>query len=352
MSLNTIIAEDVKNILKQDINWKKFDNTTVLISGANGFLPAYMVETLLFLNDETEANIKVIALVRNEEKARLRFQHHAYRTDLVFIVQDVCDDLNTDNLGPVDFVIHAASPATPGVYGTDPVGTMLPNLIGTNNLLKLSHINSVQGFLFFSSGEVYGETSAQHIPTMETFYGHIDPIQVRSCYGESKRAGETLSISWHHQYGVPVKIARLFHTYGPGMSLTDGRVFADFVADIIHGRNIVMKSDGLQTRAFCYLTDAIAGLFTVLLEGEPGEAYNVGVDKETSIRDLAEMLVALFPERKLQVSMEIPKETPNKLTNKISRTCPDISKLKTLGWSPQTQIELGFKRTILSYEID
>ena len=140
------------------------------------------------------------------------------------------------------------------------------------------------------------------MPTRETEYGYLDPATVRACYGESKRMGETLCVAYHAQYGVPAKIVRPFHTYGPGMDLSDGRVFADFVADLVARRDLVMKSDGRAQRAFCYLADATVGFFTVLLRGEAGAAYNVGnPDAEVSILELARTLANLFPERGVRV---------------------------------------------------
>lgn len=349
MLLSKIVREDLEFITNASIDWDLLEDSTVLISGAGGFLPSYIVETLLYLNDTRKKNIKVLALVRNEEKARKKFSHHIGRADLEFLVQDVSERIVLADEIKVDFIIHAASQATPKVYGTDPVGTMLPNIVGTNNLLNLAKNKSVRGFLFFSSGEVYGSTESENIPTREDYPGSVDISNVRSCYGESKRAGESLCVSWQHQYGVPVKIVRLFHTYGPGMDLADGRVFADFVSDIINDRDIVMKSDGKHTRAFCYLADAVVGIWTVLLKGKPGEAYNIGMNKETSIIDLAHALVQLFPEKGLRVTIDTSAISPNYINNKISRTCPDISKAKTLGWEPKTSLESGFKRTILSY---
>lgn len=348
--LSKIAQQDIEFIVSQDLDWDVFQDSTVLVTGANGFLPAYIVETLLHLSEVRGKNIEVLALVRNLDRAHKRFEHHVGKKNLKFLVQDVCDPIELKPEQRVDFIIHAASQATPKVYGTDPVGTMSPNIVGTNNLLRLALLKKSKGFLFFSSGEVYGETSDENIPTKENYCGCVDLGKVRSCYAESKRAGEMLCVSWCHQFGVPAKIVRLFHTYGPGMSLDDGRVFADFVSDVVHSRDVVMKSKGEQTRAFCYLADAIAGVFTVLLSGLPGEAYNLGMDKDTSIKDLAHVLVGLFPERNLKVTMQVPENESGQMSNKISRTCPDISKIKALGWTPHTELSDGFKRTILSYE--
>lgn len=164
--------------------------------------------------------------------------------------------------------------------------------------------------------------------------------------------GETLCVSYHHQFNVPTKIVRPFHTYGPGMQLNDGRVFADFVSDIVHNKDIIMKSDGSAIRAFCYLADAIVGFFIVLLQGENGEAYNVGNPYgEISIKELANTLINLFPEKMLRV-IEIQKTDDNSyLKSNINRNCPDISKIENLGWSPKYAVSEGFIRTILSYKI-
>jgi nucleoside-diphosphate-sugar epimerase len=348
MTGNKIILEDLEQIISANLNWSAFSGKTVLITGANGFLPAYMVETLLALEHRGIINnIMVLALVRNIEKARNRFKDYLNNKSLEFIVQDVCDPLNIDS--KIDFIIHAASQASPKYYGTDPVGTLSANTLGTINMMKLAQKNSIISFLYFSSSEVYGIVDESKIPTAETDYGYLDPASVRSCYAESKRMGETICVSWLHQFGIPAKIIRPFHTYGPCMALDDGRVYADFIADIVLNRDIVMKSDGLAMRAFCYLSDATVASFMILLNGKNGEAYNVGNPGcEISIIQLAQRLVNLFPEKKLKV---VVKENQNSgyLKSKVLRNCPDISKIKLLGWTPAVNIDEGFHRTVVSY---
>ena len=348
MVRHRIVREDLESILSAPLPWERLHGKTVLVTGANGFVPAYMVETLMFLNETAGANIQVIALVRNREKAMRRLGHLVNRPDFTFVVQDVRDPYS----GPekLDFIIHAASQASPKFYGRDPVGTFETNVIGTRRMLKLASESGCESFLFFSSGEVYGATADPSIPVTETGYGYVDPLSIRSCYAEGKRAGETLCACWHAQYGVPAKVVRLSHTYGPGMELDDGRVFADFVADIVSRRDIVMKSDGSASRPFCYLADATVAFFAVLLLGTNGEAYNVGSDHETSILELAEMLCRLFPERGLQVVRQERKADGQYLVSTNSGGHSDLSKIKSLGWEPVTSLEDGFSRTVRSYE--
>lgn len=346
---NSIVKEDLKHIVNNDLPWNKLEGKTVLVSGANGFLSTYMIKTLLLLNETgNRQKINIIALVRNEQRAKARFLEYLDSQNFELIIQDVCDPIISNR--HIDYIIHAASQASPKFYGLDPVGTLNANVLGTNNLLQLARKNNVDGFLYFSSGEVYGEVPEVSIPTKEYEYGYIDPTNVRSCYSESKRLGETMCVSWFHQFGVPIKIVRPFHTYGPGMSLNDGRVFADFVADIVNKRDIVMKSDGSAIRAFCYLSDATIGFFTVLLCGRNGEAYNIGnSDAEISILGLAEILINIYPEWCLKVIRREENETKGYIKSKITRNCPDITKANSLGWKPSIKIAEGFKKTIDSF---
>ena len=344
---NQIVFKDIEAIIASTpVDWEIFSDKYVLITGASGFLPTYLVETLLYLNHTRDLNIRITALVRNLDYFQQRFSHHADNPNLVALIQDVSQPINLAL--PHHFIIHAASQASPKYYGIDPVGTLSANVLGTMQLLELARAHPVISFLYFSSGEVYGET--QSVPTKESDYGYLDPTSVRSCYAESKRMGENMCVSWHHQYGIPAKIVRPFHTYGPGMRLNDGRVYADFVRDVVENRPIVVRSAGAASRAFCYLSDATAGFFTVLLKGDSGIPYNVGNEQaEISIIDLAHLIANLFPEKLLQVIKENNQTNNEYLRSPILRNCPDITHIKSLGWEPSTNLSCGFKRTIESY---
>jgi len=347
--MNSVVKEDIKKIIESFSGWERFRGKTILISGANGFLPAYMVETLVELNHIfTGVQVKVIALVRNKQKAEKRFTHLLSDKNLKIIIKDVCDEIVVDE--KIDFIVHAASQASPKYYGIDPVGTLSANVLGTINLVKLAEKHKAESFLYFSSGEVYGELSEKDMPVSETTFGYLDPAKVRSCYGESKRMGETICVSYLHQYGVKAKIVRPFHTYGPGMQLDDGRVFADFVSNVISKKDIILNSDGSAQRAFCYLTDATVAFFTVLLNGKDGEAYNVGnPNEEYSILELAKIVISIKPELNLKLIINKPADGNTYLKSPVSRNSPNIQKLGSLGWQPKVSAKEGFERTVNSF---
>lgn len=346
---NSIIEDDLKYIQNSDLSWNVLEGKNILISGANGFVPAYLVETILFLNETRfKKKAKVFALIRNKEKALNRFAFYKNRTDLIFIVQDVTEPITIKD--DIHFIIHAASQASPKYFATDPVGTINANVVGTYNLLEYAKEKDIESFLFFSSGEIYGNVEKTEEKINETMYGYLDPIDVRSCYAEGKRAAETICVSYYKQFGIPIKIVRPFHTYGPGMNMDDGRVYADFVSDIVNCRDIHMRSNGSAIRSFCYISDATIAFFTVLFNGNNAQAYNVAnPDCTASIYDLAKILVGLFPERKLKVIREKEQNSSDYLKSNISGFIPDISKLMTLGWTPKISLKDGFKRTIKSY---
>ncbi|WP_217433172.1 NAD-dependent epimerase/dehydratase family protein [Rugamonas aquatica] len=328
------------------IDWSRLAGQTVCITGASGFLPSYMVETMLYLNETRQLGIRVLAMVRNRAGFERRYAHHAGRADLVCIEQDISKPFTLDERP--DYIIHAASQASPKYYATDPVGTLSANTLGTAALLELARASGSKGFLYFSSSEVYG--AASKVPTAEQDYGIVDPTSVRACYAESKRMGENMCVSWSHQYGMPVKIVRPFHTYGPRMLLDDGRVYADFVACILRNEPIALKSDGLATRSFCYSADAVAGFWKVLLDGAAGQAYNIGnPDGEISMRALGQLLVGMYPEKGLSVSYVERPQGDNYLASAVQRGAPDIAKANALGWRPATSLADGFRRTIESY---
>lgn len=346
---NPIIEEDLKYITDSPLPWQSLEGKKILITGASGFVPAYMVETILYLNETVlKKKARIFALVRDIKKAKTRFSYYSNRKDLEFIVQDVSARIKNKKF---DIIIHAASPASPKYYGKDPIGTLSPNVIGTYFLLDLAKKCKAEKFLFFSSGEIYGEVTKEQVPYKENIYGYTDPLAIRSCYAESKKMAENMCACWNYQHNLNTLIVRPFHTYGPGMRLDDGRIFADLVSDIVNKRDLSLNSDGSAVRSFLYLADATIGFFTVLFKGIPGNAYNVGNEKGImSIKELAELLVNSYPERGLSVKVKPSSTTSGYLASTISRAHPDTSKLKALGWDTKISIKDGFIRTIRSIE--
>jgi nucleoside-diphosphate-sugar epimerase len=309
-----------------------------------------MVETLLWLNEHRDCRCRVLALVRNRVRAELRFAAYRGRPDLVFVEGDVGGVPLPEE--SIHLIVHAASPASPKIYGSDPVGVMRANLLGAQRLLERARQSRPESFLFFSSGEVYGQVAADRIPTKESDYGYLDILDPRSCYGESKRASETLGVSYWYQHQVPFKVVRPFHTYGPGMALDDGRVFADFVADVVQRRNLALRGDGKAIRSFCYIADAVEAFFRVLLSGRAGLAYNVGnPEGALSIRELADLVAGLIPELGLRVDCVPRAADSSYMVSPITRNVPDISEISSLGWRPRHSPREGFVRTLAYFGV-
>ncbi len=343
--------EDIAAIAGRDLPWGALSGCTVLVTGAAGFLGNYVVRTLLSLHGlgKVQKPVKVLAMVREAIHGHERFPDLDGNAQLELLPWD----LNTIAVPPlpgVHYVIHAASQASPRFYGSDPVGTLLPNTVGTAGLLEaLRRSPDPRGFLFVSSSEVYGAVDGQ-AALAETQYGTVDPATVRACYAESKRMGETMCVAWQQQHGIPTYIVRPFHTYGPGLASDDGRVFADFAFNVVRGENIVMNSDGSARRAFCYASDAVAGFFSVLLRGSAGQAYNVANPAgELSVMELADMLVGLFPEKSLQVERRMPTGAKSYLQSTYNRLVPDVARLEALGWQAEITPEQGFRRMIAAH---
>lgn len=341
--MNSIIIHDITEVISnRTVDWSRFDNKTVLVTGANGMLPSYIVYTLLMLVIQKHMKIKVIAQVRNKSKGEIVFKDFLDCENFALLVQDVQTpySMNED----VDFVVHAASQASPKYYETDPVGTLMANVQGTINILKLAVEKQCESVLFFSSSEIYGKSTITNIS--ENDYGYLDPTSIRSCYAESKRMGEQLCCAWNAQYGTHCKSVRVFHTYGPNMNLDDGRVFADFVKNVINSEDIILKSHGRAKRAYCYVTDATVAFFKILLDGVDNMSYNMGnPNQEVSVLELSSILVNLYPQKGLKVKIELDER--NQMHNSaVESVLPDIQRLSELGWSPQISITEGFKRVI------
>ncbi len=340
-----IILEDMKRIETQRTDWARLREKKIYITGAAGMIASYFVMFLVYLNETYHYNIQIYAGIRSMEKAQKRYGIYIEREYFHVLNRDV--KLPVDEEASYDYIIHAASLASPQYYGKMPVETMLPNIIGTYELLEYARKKEIEGFLFFSSGSVYG-TIRDVDSIKEDTKGTFDFLADGNVYGESKRCGETLCRAYYREYQVPVKAVRIQHTYGPTLDIDgDKRVFSEFVNNIVNRKDIVLKSDGAAKRAFCYLTDSIAAMYTILFDGENGESYNIGNDREyLSILELAQTLVGLFPERELKVVRE-QRNDQGYSASPENRTIPvSLEKTRALGWEPKCSVEEGFSRTI------
>jgi nucleoside-diphosphate-sugar epimerase len=360
MTAKEVVQNDLDYIVRQlDSDFKKMAGKHLLITGGAGFLGYYLVQSVLHWNrlnpKATPAQVTVCDNYMRGIPAWLTAlsTEPALRTLQHDITQPV-----PDTLGEVDFVIHAASIASPTYYRMHPIETMDANVNGLRILLELcrkqlERKKPVSGFLFFSSSEIYGDPPADQIPTAETYRGCVSSTGPRACYDESKRYGETLCVNFAGQFGLPVRIARPFNNYGPGLKITDRRVLPDLARELFAGKDLILLSDGSPTRTFCYVADAVIGYYRVLFRGRAGEAYNIGTETpEISMRGVAELLAKHGKERfgySGKVVCQQSKES-DYLTDNPLRRCPSIAKARShVGYAPSITLEDGLSRMLLWY---
>lgn len=360
LTASQIVADDLGYILDHaDEELAALSGSRVLVAGGAGFLGHYLVQAPLAWNDAhpDAAPITVTVLdsfVRGVPPWLLK---HRADPSLQLLQHDITQPLPA-TLEAHDYVIHAASIASPTFYRQCPIETMDANVNGLRHLLNRAANHQamghpLRGLLFFSSSEIYGDPDPAHIPTQESYRGYVSCTGPRACYDESKRYGETLCVNFARQHGVPVKVARPFNNYGPGLKITDRRVIPDLARDIFAGRDLVLHSDGTARRTFCYVADAIVGYFKILVRGKPGEAYNIGVDDpEISVAQLAELLAVIAREL---VGYDgrvchVVSADPDYLVDNPARRCPDIHKARSqLGYNPTVALDDGLRRSLIWY---
>jgi dTDP-glucose 4,6-dehydratase/UDP-glucuronate decarboxylase len=343
-----VIKKDINEIIKCVDN-NRFSDKTILLTGGGGFLGMYFTYYFLALNDLKiiDKPCKLYIVENFIRGVPSWFDLIKNREDVVIIEKDINKPLD---LPKSDFIIHAATIASPTYYRLHPIETMDANVIGLRNLLDFVKENPCESFLFFSTSEIYGDPDPANIPTKETYRGNVSCTGPRACYDESKRYGETLCVNFHQQYNIPIKIARPFNNYGPGLKIEDKRVIPDFFNNLLNNKKIEILSDGSVTRTFCYISDAITGYLQILLSEYNGEAFNIGTDgPEITMLDLAKTISKIVKgndefEYEYKVSSD-----KNYLTDNPQKRCPDLTKSKTmLGYNPQVSLEEGLTR-IYSY---
>lgn len=307
----------------------------ILVTGGAGFIGSHLTDTLLARGDQVLVWDNLITgtmanLAHLGEQPRFSFLRH----DIVHPLPDP---------GPLDRIYHLASPASPEGYRGHPIETHLTNAVGTYHLLELARATGAR-LLLTSTSEAYGDP--QEHPQRETYWGYVNPVGPRSCYDESKRFAESLTMEYHRLYGQDIRIVRIFNTYGPRMDIADGRVIPNILSQALRGEPLTLYDGGKRTRAFCYVADLVRGLVAVMeSERARGEVINLGNPDERTIRDLAKMILAV-------TGRDLPfVDRPTAVGDDPNRRCPEITKARTLvGWEPTVALDEGLRLTIPYFE--
>ena len=304
----------------------------VLITGAAGFLGSHLSDRFLA---EGHAVVGVDNFITGHPQ---NIAHLMGRADFQFIQHDVTNFIYVD--GPLDGVLHFASPASPVDYLEQPIPTLKVGSLGTHKALGLAKAKGAR-FLLASTSEVYGDPQVH--PQPETYWGHVNPVGPRGVYDEAKRFAEAITMAYHRFHGVHTRIVRIFNTYGPRMRPGDGRVVSNFIVQAIRGEPLSIYGDGSQTRSFCYVDDLVEGIYR-LFHSDRVDPTNIGNPNEFTIRELAERVLRLTGGDTGMTSLPLPQDDP-----KVRR--PDISVARSvLGWEPRVELEEGLNRTIPYFE--
>ena len=359
--------QTAKDVVQADLNlianslsaeFAQMAGRNLLIAGGAGFLGFYLVQGALHWSHLNHGHPPIRVTILDNFVRGMPAWLESLRSDpnLRLEKHDITNPLPS-GLGDYQYLIHAASIASPIYYRRCPIETMDANVNGLRHMLnycqaQIESGKAVEGMLFYSSSEIYGDPTPENIPTPETYRGNVSCTGPRACYDESKRYGETLCVNFAQQRGVPVKMARPFNNYGPGLKITDRRVIPDFARDILADRDIVMLSDGSPKRTFCYVADAVVGYYKILVRGRPGEPYNIGVETpEISVAGLAEKMIGVARDLGYQGRVVLQKsQDPDYLVDNPNRRCPLLAKARTeLGYDPVVGLDEGLRRSLIWY---
>ncbi len=303
----------------------------VLVSGAAGFVPSHMCDRLL------QEGYTVVGLDNFLTGAAHNLEHLRDHPGFRFFEHDVCEPLTPEIAAePFDAVLHMASPASPKDYLEHPIETLMVGSVGSRNLLEVAVRNRAR-YLLTSTSECYGDPAVH--PQVETYWGNVNPVGPRSCYDESKRFAEAITMAHHRVHGLRSNIARIFNTYGPRMQLNDGRVVPAFLDQALRGEPMTVFGTGAQTRSFCYVSDLVEGLFR-LMHSDERYPVNLGNPTELTIGEFAEWIRRLTGTGSTIVYQPLPEDDPKQRK-------PDISKARRLlGWEPKVALEEGLRQTV------
>lgn len=357
---DSVESIDLDYIIKNSKGeFEKLSGKNVLLVGAGGFLGYYFIKSIVnwnYKNPDQKINLTALSNFRNGIPDWLK------KLEKLKILRIIRKDITRYTIPErenYDYIIHAASIASPTFYRIYPIETINSNVKGLYKILdylilKNKSKRPVKGLLFFSTSEIYGDPTPGNIPTPETYRGNVSCTGPRACYDESKRFCETLCVNYANVYNLPIKIARPFNNYGPGLSINDKRVIPDISKDILANKDVVLFSNGKPSRTFCYISDAIVGYYKVLVKGKNGEAYNIGTENpEINIHNLAKKMAVIAKKEfgytgKVKFAKSVDKEY---LTDNPQRRCPMINKArKDLKYNPKITLDEGLTRTLNWYK--
>ncbi len=299
----------------------------IVITGAAGFIGSHLSEALIARGDS-------VVGIDNLLTGDLGNIEHLKSPEFLFIRHDVTNYIRVE--GPIDAVLHWASPASPIDYLELPIPTLKVGALGTHNALGLAKAKGAR-FMLASTSEVYGDP-LEH-PQRETYWGNVNPIGPRGVYDEAKRFAEAITVAYHRYHGLDTKIVRIFNTYGPRMRIRDGRAVPNFISQALQGQDVTIFGSGSQTRSFCYISDLVGGLIT-LLDSAENDPVNIGNPHEMSIEEMARTIIRMTGSKSPLVFQPLPTDDP-----KVRR--PDITRARTkLGWEPKVPLEQGLTSTI------
>lgn len=345
---DSILQEDLEFVANsQSIPWDTLSNRSILITGATGLVGSQLVKALACRNRIHQSHIKILACVRDLEKAQKIYAEIADRNEIEFVVGDITRSIETGS--PVDYIIHTASATASKEFVTRPVEVIHTTLDGTRNVLELARKKQTKGIVYLSSMEAFGIVPPSDKRATEKDLGLVDLTNPRSCYPEGKRMAECLCSAYATEYGLPVKVARLSQTFGAGILYSENRVFAQFAKAAIEGHDIILHTKGLSWGNYCYTRDTVTAILILLAKGNPGEAYTISNEaSNVRIKDMAQMVAEKIAGGKIKVVFDIPESALTYGYAPDTELHLSSAKMQGLGWKPTVSLEDTYRRMIQS----
>jgi len=339
---NDTYLADINKVSNLDYDWSKIDGHSFLIIGATGMIGSCMIDVLMYRNRRMKSNITIYAMGRNQDRLVERFSGYTSNRELIFLEGDITESIS-DKID-IDYIINGASNTHPKAYSSDPVGTIMTNIKGTENVLKHAVSSKAKRCLFLSTVEVYGENRGDVEMFDEEYCGYINCNTLRAGYPEGKRVSESLCQAYIEKYDVDVVIPRIARTFGPTMLLGDSKASSQFIMNAVRDEDIVLKSEGNQYYSYAYVLDIASSLLFLLIYGERGEAYNISSEQyNVHLKYFAKKIASLVNK---QVIYKLPDATETKGFSKASTAVMDSGKLSKLGWTPQFNFDEAISHTV------